>query len=168
MKVWNDNLEAAGENMAGGKEKEQGEELLLQQLFAAAGFKEDPENYRKIEIQRNGRLLFSFRVRPLEEEELQACRKNATQYGPHPQNRNISIEVNVDLVKLRSYKIYQATVEEDRKRIWDNKAFQQRVNVLQGVDTIDTLLLAGEKDRVCDIIDEISGFALSLEEYAKN
>lgn len=148
--------------------REKEELRLLQQLFAAANFKDDPENYREVKIERNKKLLFSFRVRPLEEEELQECRKKATQYAPNPQNRALSMEIGVDLVKLRSYKIYTATIEEDRKKIWDNKVFQDRSGLLQGVDAIDKLLLAGEKDRVCQTIDEISGFQVSLEEYAKN
>lgn len=165
---------AAGSNAAGAitsgknQEKEREEFFLLEQLLAAANFKEDPEQYKTITIERKGKELFSFRVRPLEEEELQECRKMATQYGVNPQNRALSVETGVDLVKLRSYKIYFATIEEDRRKIWDNRAMQQKIGVLQGVDAIDRLLLAGEKDRVCNVIDENSGFQLSLEEYAKN
>ena len=150
------------------QDKEREEFLLLQQLLAAAGFKDDPEQYQNVVITRKGKEAFAFRVRPLEEEELQECRKKATQYGVNPQNRTLSVETSVDLVKLRSYKIYLATVEEDRRRIWDNRILQEKIGVLQGVDVIDRLLLAGEKDRVCNIIDENSGFQLSLEEYAKN
>ena len=80
----------------------------------------------------------------------------------------IAVETDVDVVRLRSYKIYLATVEEDKRRIWDNKAFQIQAGILQGVEAVDTLLLAGEKDRVCNIIDGLSGFQVSLEEYAKN
>lgn len=150
------------------RDKEREEFLLLQQLLVAAGFKDDPEQYQEISIQRKGKELFTFRVRPLEEEELQECRKRAAHYGVNPQNRTLSVETGVDLVKLRSYKIYLATIEEDRKKIWDNRILQEKIGVLQGVDVIDRLLLAGEKDRVCNIIDENSGFQLSLEEYAKN
>ena len=152
----------------GGADKEKEELFFLQQLLTAANFKEDPQNYEEIKIERNKQLLFSFRVRPLEEEELQECRKKATQYGINPQNRTLSMEIGVDVVKLRSYKIYFATIEEDRKKIWDNKAFQENIGILQGVDAVDKLLLAGEKDRVCSMIDAISGFQVSLEEYAKN
>lgn len=150
------------------QDKEREEFLLLQQLLTAANFKDDPEQYETISIERKGKELFSFRVRPLEEEELQECRKKATQYGANPQNRTLAVETGVDLVKLRSYKIYLATIEEDRKKIWDNRILQEKIGVLQGIDVIDRLLLAGEKDRVCNIIDENSGFQLSLEEYAKN
>ena len=173
MNDWH-NKQAVGANPANGanleknQDKEREEFLLLQELLTAARFKDDPEQYREIVIERKGKVLFSFHVRPLEEEELQECRKHATQYGVNPQNRSLSMETGVDLVKLRSYKIYLATIEEDRKKIWDNGKLQREIGVLQGVDAIDRLLLAGEKDRVCNIIDENSGFQISLEEYAKN
>ena len=39
---------------------------------------------------------------------------------------------------------------------------------MQGVDMIDAVLLSGEKDRVIDVINEISGYDDGLEETAKN
>ncbi len=172
MNDWDNTQDGIGNDLSGGtgknQEKEREEYWLLQQLLTAANFKTDPEQYETITIERKGKEMFSFRVRPLEEEELQECRKKATQYGANPQNRALVMETGVDLVKLRSYKIYLATIEEDRKKIWDNRTLQQEIGVLQGIDVIDRLLLAGEKDRVCNIIDENSGFQLSLEEYAKN
>ena len=43
--------------------------------------------------------------------------------------------------------------------------------VLRGIDVINTVLRAGEKDAIDDQIDKISGFydsEISEEEYAKN
>ena len=53
-------------------------------------------------------------------------------------------------------------------RSWDNKQAQQAFNVLRGVDMIDAVLLSGEKDRIIDLINEISGYSEDTEETAKN
>ena len=70
--------------------------------------------------------------------------------------------------KFRSWLIYTATVDEDRAKLWDNKQAQQAFNVLQGVDVIDCVLLSGEKDRIIDRINEISGYDDEADETAKN
>ena len=49
-----------------------------------------------------------------------------------------------------------------------NKQAQQAFNVLQGVDLIDCVLLSGEKDRIIDRINEISGYSDEADETAKN
>ena len=69
---------------------------------------------------------------------------------------------------MRSWKVYTATVEEDRKKLWENAKVKQSLNVLQGVDVIDICLMAGEKDAICDLIDDISGYGVSREDYVKN
>ena len=46
------------------------EDDLLKGLLQAASFKNDVENYKLIQVKRNGKLLFQFRVRPLEESEI--------------------------------------------------------------------------------------------------
>ena len=70
--------------------------------------------------------------------------------------------------KFRSWLIYTATIDEDRAKTWDNKKAQEAFNVLQGVDVIDAVLLSGEKDRIIEVINEISGYDDSLDEIAKN
>ncbi len=142
---------------------------LLNGLLEAASFKTDSSSYKTVQVKREGKLLFEFRIRPLEEEEIQSCRKKCTKMVQNPGGRHLpKIEGDVDYVKVRSWKIYTATVEEDRKKIWDNNVIKQRLNVLQGVDVIDACLMAGEKDTICDIIDDISGYGVSREDYIKN
>ena len=80
---------------------------------------------------------------------------------------------NTDSTKYRSEIIYQATVKEDREKLWDNKtvweALRDRdVQIMGPLDVIEYSLLAGEKDRVLDAIDSLSGFDTNLEEVAKN
>lgn len=80
---------------------------------------------------------------------------------------------NTDSTKYRSEIIYQATVKEDREKLWDNKtvweALRDRdVQIMGPLDVIEYSLLAGEKDRVLEAIDQLSGFDTNLEEVAKN
>lgn len=145
----------------------QTEDQILAGMMEAANFKEDK---KKIEIRRKGKLLFSFNIRPITEEELQDCRKRSAKYIPNPMGRHLpKIEGELDVVKLRSLKIYTATVEEDKK-LWNNPQLKKQLNVITYTDVIDSVLLAGEKDAIDNVIDDISGYgtALDKEEYVKN
>ena len=58
---------------------------------------------------------------------------------------------------------------EDRKKLWDNKEAWEALRdkgmqILSGLDMIEYCLIAGEKDRVIDVIDSISGYSDNLEE----
>lgn len=140
---------------------------ILQGLLTAANFKTGEENIHPIEIARNGTVLFTFRIRPLSEEEYQKCKEKNTKYVRNKQ-LGIKFPENTDSVRYRSALIYQATVEDDRAKIWDNKDAWKALNVLNGIDLIDKTLLAGEKDAVLDLIDKISGYIVTTEELAKN
>lgn len=142
---------------------------LVKGLLEAANYKEDKSLQKKIDIKRNGKILFSFTVRPLSEEDVRMARKKSTVYMPNPADSKLpAVEKEVNYFALRSWNIYLATLDEDREKIWNNPAIKEKFNVLQGVDTIDLLLTGGEKALVTDIIDNISGYDLNLEEYAKN
>ena len=142
---------------------------ILQGLLALGNERDDEKNYKPIEIRRNGKLVLAFRVRPITEEENQICWRRATKYaGNKPGQPKVAIET--DTTKYRSHLIYTATVDEDRKKIWDNREAWNQLNVIQATDLIDRVLIAGEKSRIIDIIDEISGFGAedTTEELAKN
>ena len=142
---------------------------LLNGLLEAANFKNDESCHKLVQVKRGEKIFFEFRIRPLEEEEIQDCRKKCTKMIPNPGGRHLpKIEGDVDYVKMRSWKVYTATVEEDRKKLWENAKVKQSLNVLQGVDVIDICLMAGEKDAICDLIDDISGYGVSREDYVKN
>ncbi len=75
--------------------------------------------------------------------------------------------------RYRSQLIYMATVDEDREKLWDNKQIWEALRkrgfqIMNGLDVIEYSLKAGEKDRVLEVIDEISGYDSNLEEVAKN
>lgn len=167
--AFNENI--AAENSAAALDDRQilmSESDILQGLLALGNERDDEANYKPVEIRRNGRLLLAFRIRPITEEENQICWRRATKYaGSKPGHPKVAIET--DTTKYRSHLIYTATVDEDRKKVWDNKEAWKQLNVIQASDLIDRVLLAGEKSRIIDIIDEISGFGgEEAEELAKN
>ena len=111
--------------------------------------------------------MLEFRIRPISEDESQECWRKATKFAPYkPGQPKKAIETNTSL--FRSHLIYTATVEDDRAKTWDNRQAQAAFQIFQGVDMIDRVLLAGEKSRVIDVIDEISGFDDELSESAGN
>lgn len=140
---------------------------ILASLIAAASYKYDDEDTVEIKIKRKGKDVISFKVRPLYDEEYQRCKKKNTTYK---RNKQLGTKVaeSVEVASYRSDIIYMATVEEDRKKIWDNKAAWDRLGVATGRDLIDIVLMAGEKDAVLDKIEEISGFQPTVEETVKN
>lgn len=141
----------------------------LERLLTAAAFKDDAANWEHIVIRRKGQKLLEFSIRPLDELELAELRRECTRYMPNPAGREYPrIEGEVNLVKLRSLKIYTATVSADRARMWDDPQLQQRLGVMRGEDVIDCVLMAGEKDAVIERIDAISGYGAQLVEAAKN
>lgn len=164
--------EAYDENPAGVEKLSQEEVLMnekdiLKGLIEAGREKDSEANYERIQIKRAGVLKFEFRIRPLSEEESVQCREHATRYAPRKRGQPKQ-EIETNAAKFRSWLIYAATVDEDRAKTWDNKKAQEALGVLQGVDMIDAVLLSGEKDRIIDRINEISGYGDDLEDTAKN
>ena len=143
------------------------ESELLRGLIEAGTEKDSEAAYERIQIRRNGKLKFEFRIRPISEDESLACHDHATKFAPR-NRRQPKREIETNMSKFRSWLIYTATVDEDRAKLWDNKQAQQAFNVLQGVDLIDCVLLSGEKDRIIDRINEISGYSDEADETAKN
>lgn len=164
----------------------QNEDSLLRGLLEAGSFKDDDSLRRKIVIKRGGKPLFSFTVRPLDEEEELNCYKMATPKLPNPQGKHLpKIDGKTDTAAMRSWKIYTATIDEDRQRVWNNAQYKQKKGLITPIEVIDSLLRSGDKDSVLAIIDQISGTrgndsmggvdtaedaadAPTLEEYAKN
>ena len=161
----------------------QSEDSLLRGLLEAGSYKDDEEFRRKIEIRRGNRVLFSFTVRPLDEDEEIACYRKATPKIPNPAGRHLpKVDGKTDTAAMRSWKIYTATIDEDRRIIWDNPEYKRQKGLITPIEVIDSLLRSGDKDAVLAVIDSISGSGggndtvgtdedatpPSLEEYAKN
>lgn len=143
------------------------EDALLRGLIEASKEKDSESAYKRVQIRRNGVLKFEFRIRPVSEKESLACHDHATKFAPRKRGQP-KREIETNQALFRSWLIYTATVNEDRAKTWDNKKAQQALNVIQGAEMIDVVLLSGEKDRIIDLINEISGYSDDTEETAKN
>ncbi len=147
------------------------EEDFIQGLIDAAGFVS--AETQRIEIVREGRLFFAFCIRPLSSEEYEKCRRKHTKYVRNKQ-LGMKMAEDTDRVKYQSALIYEATVEEDRKNLWDNRKVWNALNatkdrIMNGLDVIEYTLKAGEKDKILEAIDKLSGYeSNNLEEVAKN
>lgn len=150
------------------------EEDFLAGLIEAAGFTEDR---KKIEIIRplasgEKKVLFSFMIKPLTESDYNKCKKKHTKYV---RNKSLGVKMpeDTDSVRYRDEIIYQATVPEDRKKLWDNKEAWEALRnkglqILNGLDVIEYTLKAGEKDAIIGQIDKFSAYEDNLEEVTKN
>ena len=140
---------------------------ILEGLLKTAAFKSDDSEIHPVEITRNGEVTLSFRIHPLSEDDFIACRKRHTKYKKNRQAGGIRVADDIDTSAYRSAVIYEATVEKDREKIWDNKAAWEKLDVVAGYQLIEKVLKGGEKDAVYDKIEEISGYG-SVEDVAKN
>lgn len=143
------------------------EDDILTGLLTAANYRNDEDEITPIEISRNGKVLIKFRIRPLSEEEYTRVRNKYTKFV---RNKNLGIKMpeDTDTDMYRNAIIYEATVEEDRAKVWRNKEAWTQLNVISGPQLIGKVLKAGEKDAVCDKIDSISGYSALAEETVKN
>lgn len=165
------------------------QEELLQMFLHAAGYKEDESLFCPITIRRGGaQLLPTFRVRPLSQEEINRAHRKATKLLPNPAGRRLPpIEGDTDASMERSWTIYLATVDEDKRKLWDNIELQKGMQARHpevvfskgdaGAQLIKMVLSAGESSAVVSKIVEISfpdnvldddSPELTEDEYAKN
>ena len=144
------------------------EDDLLNGLLAAANYKDDENETVEIVIARGGRDLFSFRIHPLSEDDFNRCRKRCTKYVKSKTQGGIRVPEEVDTVKYRCMLIYEATVPEDRAKVWDNKKLWKAKDLATGIEAVDILLKAGEKNAICEKLDAISGYELSEEDISEN
>ena len=148
------------------------EEDFIQGLIDASEYA--VEETQLIEIARNGKVFFAFNIRPLSEEDYDKCKKKSTRYVRNKQF-GMRLPEETDNVKYRAALIHLATVKEDRDKLWDNKKVWEELKtkgfqILSGYDVINYCLKAGEKDKILETIDKLSGYedAIEIEEVAKN
>lgn len=152
------------------------EHTLLDGMLLAA--KDREQATQIIEIARKGEVLFAFRIRVVTEEENEACLDKATRYKKD--RRAVApIPVGEDTHKYRSLLIVQATVNfceknedgtyRDVPSMWTNDQLLRQFAVAGSHELVDKILLPGEKERVMDQINALSGFGdIDPEEQAKN
>lgn len=136
------------------------EDDLLRGLLEAADYASNEE--MTFNISRNGRTYFSFTVHPLSEEKMWQIRKKYTKYV---KNRRAGIRQaeELDVAKFRCSVIYNSTIESDKAKMWDNKKLWESLrkkghNIINALDVIEAVLLPGEKDRIMNAIDTLSGY----------
>lgn len=147
------------------------EEDFIAGMLEAAAYK--TTETRRIEIIREGKLYFAFNIHAIGEAEADKCRKRHTRYV---RNKQIGVKFaeETNSANFRSSLIYHATEEKDRAALWDNKAVWnglicQGHQIVTALDVIEAVLLGGEKDRIMDEINKLSGFKTeNLEEIEQN
>ena len=140
---------------------------IVSALVEASKYRQEETEIYTMRIIRNKQVLLKFRIHPLSEQDYEACRRKNTKYV---RNRNVGVKVpeSTNAPRFRSQIIFTATVKEDRDKIWNNKDAWEKIGVASGVDMVDAILKAGEKDAIIEQIDKISGYRSSLEEATKN
>lgn len=131
-------------------------------LLEAAELRKPENNRAEIQIVRQGKKLFAFTVGPLTESDWRKCRRQ------NLKNRNKPNE-ELDEARFLSQVIYEATVEEDKKRLWNQREVWDALNVISGVDAVNLILTPGEKSRLGREIEKLSGYSEDgLDEQIKN
>lgn len=131
---------------------------LVTSLLAAADFRNTAEAVTPVEIRRGGKYYFTVHIRPISGDEVRQARKKATTYGKNPQGvKYPKIETDFNSGLFDSWLIYLATTPEDQEKIWGSKAIKDQYGLMENVESIDVLLLYGEKAALSDKVVEISG-----------
>ena len=148
---------------------EEQEYNLLESLLLAA---DDNYALTPIRIERNGVYRFTVHVHAVTEKDREIAHRAATKYMTNPAGKHLPpIEKGTDKALYRSWLIYLATSDEDKKKIWGQKAVKDKYNLMQDAETIDYILKSGEKDALIGVLEELSGFgenSISTEVFAKN
>ena len=147
------------------------ENTILQDISGVLEAMETVTHYETFEVIRNGKKLFSFRVRGLDDEEIEKCRDQATKVVKDRRLGGLAVPREFNAAKHNSLMIYMATHPEDRKALWDNKTLWEKAGVLTGWQLVDKVLKRGEKDAVIELIEKLSGYSEdgeTTEETLKN
>lgn len=97
------------------------------------------------------KILFQFRIHSLNEDEWAKCRRQ------NLKNRGRLTE-ELNQARFMSQVVYEATVDEDKERLWKNKAAWKAYNVNSGVDLINAILLPAEKGKIVETLSTLGGF----------
>lgn len=147
------------------------EETILKDISGVLEAMETVTTYETFEVIRGNKKLFSFRVRGLDDEEIEKCRDQATKTVKDRRLGNLAVPRDFNAAKFNSLMIYTATHPEDRKALWDNKTLWEKAGVVTGWQLVDKVLRRAEKDAVIELIEKLSGYdegSETLEETIKN
>ena len=150
----------------------QNEEVILQDVAGVLEAMETIIEYKVFEVARDGKKLFSFRVRGLDDNEFERCRDQATKVAKDRRLGSLAVPREFNSAKFNSLVIYTATHPDDKKAIWDNKNLWAKADVVTGWQLVDKVLKRGEKEKCIELIEELSGYrdeeAEATEETLKN
>ncbi len=148
------------------------EDTILQDVSGVLQAMETITQYETYEVKRDGKKLFAFRVRGLDDEEMENCRNLATKTIKSKRLSGLAMPGDFNAAKYNSLLVYSATHPDDRKWLWDNKNLWQKANVTAGWQVVDKVLRRGEKDEVIELIEKLSGYydeeQSDLEQTLKN
>ena len=155
-------------------DRKEAEYDLVKALLEASEFKTDEDAVQEVEIKRGGKYLFTVHLHPISEPDATMARKKSTVYMPNPNGKKLPpIEKERNTAKFNSWLIYLATTEEDQEKIWGNRAIMEKFNLAQPYESIDCLLTLGEKQKLVELVMDLSGLSddeeeINEEEYAKH
>lgn len=136
---------------------------ILEGIIAAA--RNVSEETKEITLARNGKVYFKLTIRPVSDSKAKELRRKSTRYAKNKMY-GVKVPEETDMTQYRSRLVYEATVNKDEtwdyKPLW--KALEPEFPVVQGWQTVDLALLAGEKDRIVDEINLLSGYVDDEEE----
>lgn len=136
------------------------EDNIVAALLEAAEYR-SPEEYPVV-IKRGEKELFRFKICALDENTWRKALKENTQ------NRGRRSE-DLNAYRYFSQLIYNATVPEDRERLWKNRKVWEKLNVASGVDAVNLILSPAEKQKLVEALEKISGYdESSLDDLIKN
>lgn len=135
------------------------EDAILRDVAGVLEAMETIIEYKDFEVIRDGKKLFSFRVRGLDDNEFERCRDQATKVVKDRRVGNIAVPREFNLAKFNSLVIYTATPPDDKKVIWDNKDLWAKADVVTGWQLVDKVLKRGEKEKCIELIEELSGYS---------
>lgn len=137
------------------------ENNIVEALMGAAAFRSN-DNLREVVIQRGDRELFRFKIHGVDEDTVNKCRKLATK------NRGRRDET-VDWLRNAANLIYEATVDDDKQRFWNNREVWQKLDCVTGSDVVMKCLTPAERAKIVEVIENISGYDDNgLDDFIKN
>lgn len=138
------------------------EQDIVSALLEAGSWRKDNVQ-RVVRIARGENLLFSFKIEPIDEDTWNKCRRQNTR------NKGKRTE-ELDTSRFLSQVIYEATIDEDKARLWRNKDVWKKFNAVNGVDVVNFVLKPYEKTKIVETVSEISGYDDDdqLEDIIKN
>lgn len=140
--------------------EEQFEQDFVAGMLEAAKTRINPET-PTIKIIRDEKVLFTFRVRALDEDEWQSCRRKSLM------NRGKPTE-EVNNARFINQVIYEATLEDDKEKTWKVKQLWKQFGVVTGSELVGKILSVGEKNKIFEVISNLSGYYDDYEDMVKN